>query len=543
MFLRTCAFLLCSSFFVSTVSAQGGSSMPQFKHVFVLVEENTNYDSVVGSGSMPYFNSLANQYGLATNFYANTHPSLGNYFVMTTGEVVSNDTNFACAVTVDNLVRQFVKAGKTWRVYAESLPSVGYTGGDVYPYAKHHNPFVYFSDVLNSSAQKLNVVPFTQLASDLSSGTLPDFAFIVPNLQSDIHDCPPGMTSCTLNDKLAYGDQWLQNNIAPLISNPAFQQDGLLIITFDEAGATDSSFGGGKVATIVVSPKAKPGYRSNTFYQHEHLLRSVLAAMGMNSFMGASKWAGDMAEFFQSGGSGSISGNVTDSVTGAAIAGAAISGPGSTTTDPTGNYQFASVAAGTYVLTASASGYQNSSGTVTVSNGANSTQNFTLAPATSGSFGGKVTSAVDGRAIAGATVSYSGGSTTTDTSGIYSFATVAPGTYPVAATKTGWGKVTRNVTVSTGAAATLNFQLATSGQIKGTVTNSSGGAIAGASVTITGGVLSTTKSLTTSLSGAYSSGWIPVGNYTITVQSGSLSKTQNVTLGTGQILTVNFTLP
>src|SRR5262245_914212 len=410
MFFRTCAlsvFLLFTSF----ANAQSGGSVPQFKHVFVLVEENTNYSSVIGSAAMPYLNSLTNQYGLATNFFANTHPSLGNYFVLTTGEVVSNDTNFACAVTVDNLVRQFANAGKTWRAYAESIPSVGYTGADVYPYSKHHNPFVYFSDVLNSSAQKQNVVPFTQLASDLGSGSLPDFAFIIPNLQSDMHDCPPGMTSCTLNDKLAYGDQWLQNNIAPLISNPEFQQNGLLIITFDEASSSDSAFGGGKVATIVVSPKVRPAYRSTTFYQHEHLLRTVIAAMGMNTFMGASKWAGDMAEFFQSGGTGSISGNVTDSVTGAAIAGATISGPGSTTTDPAGNYQFASVAAGTYLLIASASGYQNSSSTVTVTNGANSMQNFALTPATNGSLSGKVTSAVDGRPIAGVTISYSGGST------------------------------------------------------------------------------------------------------------------------------------
>jgi phosphatidylinositol-3-phosphatase len=438
--------------------------MPQFDHVFVLVEENTNYSSVVGSASMPYFNSLANQYGLATNFYANTHPSIGNYFVMTTGEVVTNDNNFDCAVTVNNLVRRLVAAGKTWRVYAESLPSVGYTGGDVFPYAKRHNPFAYFSDVLNSSAQKQNIVPFSQLASDMSSGTLPNFAFIIPNLQSDMHDCPPGMTTCTLNDKLAYGDQWLQNNIGPLISNPAFQQDGLLIITFDEASDSDSANGGGKIATLLVSPKVKPGFRSTTFYQHEHLLRTVMAALGMNTFMGAAKYAAHMAEFFQSGGSGST-------------------------------------------------------------------------------LSGKVTSAVDGRAISGVTVSYSGGTTTTSTAGNYNFATVAAGTYAVAATKSGWGKVTNNVTVSADTPAALNFQLATSGQIKGAVTNSSGGAIAGATITLTGGVLNTNKSLSTSSTGAYSSGWIPVGNYTVTAQSGSLSKTQNVTLSTGQTLTVNFTLP
>jgi len=516
--------------------------MPQFGHVVVVVEENQSYGSVVGSAAMPYLNGLANQYGLATNFYGNTHPSIGNYFMMSTGETVSNDDSFGCAVTVDNLVRQFAVTSKTWKVYAESLPSTGYTGGDTGAYSKHHNPFAYFSDVLNSAAQKQNIVPFTQFSSDVASGNLPNFSFVIPNLQNDAHDCPGGATTCTLYDKLANADQWLQTNIAPLIPSATFQQDGLLVITFDEADKSDSTNGGGRIATVVVSPKAKPAYRSATFYQHQHLLRTILAALGMNSFLGASKYVGDMGEFFQAAGTGSIGGVVTDSGTGLPIAGATVSGPATTTTDATGTYALASISTGIYALTAAATGYQSASTTVTVSDATPVTQNFALTQASNGSLAGRVTSAVDGRGIAGVTMSYPGGTNTTDSAGNYSFATVAPGTYAVSATKTGWGKSTENVTVAAGSPATLNFQLATSGQIKGTVTRN-GSAVAGATVIITGGVISTTKTLTTTATGAYNSTWIPVGNYTVTAQSGASSKTQSVTLGTGQTLTVNLSLP
>jgi acid phosphatase len=116
-----------------------------------VVEENHSYRSVIGSSSMPYLNSLAKKYGLATHYYANTHPSIGNYFMLTTGKIITNNDGWTGTVSGHNVVRRLITAGKTWKSYAESLPSVGYKGGDVYPYSKHHNPFAYFSDVRNSS--------------------------------------------------------------------------------------------------------------------------------------------------------------------------------------------------------------------------------------------------------------------------------------------------------------------------------------------------------------------------------------------------------
>ncbi len=129
---------------------------------------------------MPYLNQLARSYAYASNYYADTHPSIGNYFMLTAGQIITNNDGFNGVVTADNLVRHFSATGKTWRVYAENLPSVGYTGGDTGLYFRHHNPFSYFSDVLNSSTEKKNLVPFTQFAQDVSNHNLPAFSFIVP---------------------------------------------------------------------------------------------------------------------------------------------------------------------------------------------------------------------------------------------------------------------------------------------------------------------------------------------------------------------------
>jgi acid phosphatase len=285
--------LLCS--LVPGLNAQ----LPAFGHVFLVVEENHGYSSVIGNPAMPYLNSLASQYALANNYFANTHPSIGNYFMLTTGEVISNSDSYAATVSTDNIVRQLAKAKVSWKSYAESLPSAGYIGGDVYPYAKHHNPFAYLSDVKYSTAQLLNLVPFSQFAADLAAGTLPRYSYIVPNLQNDAHDCPAGMVTCTDAQKLANADTWLQNNIDPVIKSAAFQNDGLLLIVFDEAVATDPRNGGGHVPAIIVSPKLKAaGYRAQAMYQHQSVLRLIAEGLGLTNFPGSSKFVPNMAEFF-----------------------------------------------------------------------------------------------------------------------------------------------------------------------------------------------------------------------------------------------------
>ena len=276
-----------------TISAAAAGS--KFGHIVIVVEENADYSSVVGNTAMPYLNSLIARYGLATQYYADTHPSIGNYLMLTTGQVLTNDDNQTPAsfpVSVDNIVRQLLAAGKTWKAYAEDLPSVGYVGGNSGNYAVRHVPLAYLTDVQNSSTNRQNLVPFTEFASDLADAELPDFSFVTPNLCDDAHNC-----------SLATADQWLKTNIDPLLRSAPFKDDGLLIITFDESG-NDDTHGGGRVAEVLVSPAySKPGYRSTTLYQHESTLRLMLEGLGSETLPGASATAPAMWEFFDFPGS------------------------------------------------------------------------------------------------------------------------------------------------------------------------------------------------------------------------------------------------
>jgi len=260
---------------LSAISVSTFAAVPASSHVVVVVEENHSYSSVIGNSAMPYLNSLANTYSLLTAYYADTHPSIGNYFELTAGKVITNSDSFTSTVTDDNIVRHLLAAGKTWKSYAESTPSVGYTGGNTGYYLKRHNPLAYFSDVANSSGEKQNLVPFTQFSKDLANHTLPNFSFIAPNIMDDAH-----------NGTLAAADQWLKANIAPLLASSEFTSSGLLIIVFDESVDSDTAHVGGHVAAIVIGPKVKRGFKNGGLYKHESTLRTVLDALGVNHTLG-----------------------------------------------------------------------------------------------------------------------------------------------------------------------------------------------------------------------------------------------------------------
>jgi phosphatidylinositol-3-phosphatase len=281
----------------------GSTSVPQFAHVFIVLEENHSFNDVVGNtDTMPYLNGLIATNSLATQYYSDAHPSLPNYFMLTVGEGTSitgtQGDSWDGIVTEDNAVRALTAAGKTWKAYAEALPSVGYLGGDTGAYVRRHVPVVYFSDVQQSSTQSNKVVPFAQLATDMANDSLPDYAFITPDVNDDAHNCPVGMSTCTSDQMLAAADQWLSTNIAPLLASPAFK-NSLLIVTFDESEDSDTAHGGGHVPCVLVGSSVKAGYQSTTFYQHESTLRLMMEGLGVSDLPGAAATAPNMTEFFQ----------------------------------------------------------------------------------------------------------------------------------------------------------------------------------------------------------------------------------------------------
>lgn len=299
-----CTVLACgggsSAFGPGSGGSGGGASatIPQVQHFAIVVLENSNYSDIVASSNAPYINSLIAQGGLAANYYANVHPSIGSYFVMTTGVTYSNDDNFSGVVPIDNVVRELAAASKSWKVYAQSLPSQGYLGGDVYPYLRRHNPVSYFSDVQPPSQLNMNIVDFSQLASDLSSGQLPEYSFIVPDAEHDAHDCPGGGSGCDIGTRVAAADAWLSRNLPQLLSSPQFQGSGILVVTTDES-RDDITNGGGRVATVIVGTGVKPGYVGNVMYDHRSLLGLSMTALGVSTIPNGAGSANQMTEFFQ----------------------------------------------------------------------------------------------------------------------------------------------------------------------------------------------------------------------------------------------------
>jgi acid phosphatase len=281
----------------------GGPNAPTAGHVFLVVLENHSFSQVIGSPSMPYLNSLASQNSLATNYFANAHPSIGNYFMLTTGQIITIDDAFNGVVPDDNLARALTGAGKTWKAYMESIPSQGYIGIDVLPYVKHHNPFAFFTDVAGADGQHAtaaaqNIVPFTQLPADMAANALPNFGFIAPDFDHDAHQCPDGSDNCPDSARLTAADMWLQTNIDPLIKSPSFA-NGVLIILFDEGDLTDLANGGGQVPVVLLGSHVKMGFRSTTFYQHQSVLRLILDLLSVSDHPGAAATAASMSEFFQ----------------------------------------------------------------------------------------------------------------------------------------------------------------------------------------------------------------------------------------------------
>ena len=267
--------------------------IPQSRHVVLVMEENQSYSTVAGNtGVWPNLNNLMSNGAVPTNYYADSHPSIGNYFMLTTGQLLTTDDNSTTVWNVDSIARRMLATGAPFRVYAEGITQ-GYVGGNTGLYLIRHNPFAMLSDVA-SDVQVADrcIWPFSQFAVDSGNGALPAFSFIVPDVDDDAHNGTPQQA-----------DAWLQANIiAPLSSNPEFRPggDGVLIVAFDEAATSDTMHGGGHVVLVLWGPNVKAGYvqTSTTVYQHESILRTVMEMLGLPNPPGAAAAAPSMAEFF-----------------------------------------------------------------------------------------------------------------------------------------------------------------------------------------------------------------------------------------------------
>jgi hypothetical protein len=249
--------------------------IPSLGRVFFVIFENREFSQVIGNQTAPNFNSLAEQGALLTQHYAITHPSFPNYLALIAGQTFGIARNCeTCYQDAPILPDQLEASGRTWRAYLEGMPAAcfDYT---VNPYAKRHNPFIYFDSVRSNEARCLSrVVPFDQFAIDMSQDSLPDFVWITPDICNSAHDCP-----------LATADSWLGSLVDAIRASSAYQSDSLIIITWDEgssnAGCCEVAKGG-RVATILLSPMIQPGVQDSTEYTHYSLLAMLEKGWGLD---------------------------------------------------------------------------------------------------------------------------------------------------------------------------------------------------------------------------------------------------------------------
>ena len=318
------------------------SAAPPVRHVFVIVLENKDAARTFAADSpAPYLaHDLTAQGAFVPNYYGIGHASLDNYLAMISGQAPSIQTQADCqgytdfqpagVVTgngqyvgqgcvfppgVQNIATQLEGNGWTWKGYMQDMSSPclhpalnsqdsTQTATAANQYAARHNPFVYFHSLIEFPTSQQHDVNLDQLSGDLAQeSTTPNYSFITPDLCNDGHDspCPDGGPG-----GMTQADSFLQNLIPEIQASPAYQDRGLIIVTFDEAhggtspaddgsaccgeqpgpnspvpGGLTGGPGGGKVGAVLLSPCITPGTVSDQAYNHYSLLRSVEDNFGL----------------------------------------------------------------------------------------------------------------------------------------------------------------------------------------------------------------------------------------------------------------------
>ena len=301
-----------------------GSSVPHYQHIVEIMMENTSYDTIIGNSLAPNINSLANRYGLATNYFGVTHPSEPNYVANIGGSFfgIQDDNQFYCTpalattdpncagttvdhtVSAQSLADQLTAAGKTWKGYFQNLPYVdpshvvasGPNANGPYTfkwpsntdalYASKHNPFVNFTGTQGALSQ---MVPDNQLGLDLLTRHLPNYSLVVPDQCHDMH----GTGGCSdTNGLIQAGDQYVGTTVSEVMASPTWKEgNNAIVITWDEddfsdegqpgTGCCGADPGGGHVVTIVITNHGSGHVTDNTAYNHYALLRTFEAAFGL----------------------------------------------------------------------------------------------------------------------------------------------------------------------------------------------------------------------------------------------------------------------
>ena len=273
-----------------------GAAVPPYKHIFVIVDENKNFSTILNPSSAPNISALADTYGNATNFFAEAHPSEPNYIALVSGDTFGVTDDGYHTFDAPNLAAQLNKAGISWKGYYQSIPAPGSDAARSGLYAFKHSGFMNFASVRNDPDRAQHIVGFDQFERDLASGTLPAFALIVPNLCDDMHGAPSCPDDAAL---IRRGDTAVGDIVRKIQATNAWNSPDnvAIVITFDES-ENKTEPGGGHIPTIVITNHGPRKKSDDTAYTHYSLLRTIEEALGIQYYLGHAQDAKPMSPLF-----------------------------------------------------------------------------------------------------------------------------------------------------------------------------------------------------------------------------------------------------
>jgi phosphatidylinositol-3-phosphatase len=325
-------------------AGNGPNEVPRYEHIFLIIAENHAYGQIIGNPKAPNINRLAKSYGSATQFYGEVHPSKANYIAMLGGDTfgIHDDDAFYCragstdrycekadkiapyvdhTVTARSLPDQLAEHHLTWKGYFEDLPAPGskavYHPDPQHPvagrptelYASKHNGFIQFRSVQNDPALASKIVGFDRLYRDLARGQVPNYAHIVPNQCNEMHgrdgpNVPPDCRYDNDEGRIARGDKAIGRLVARIQASPIWKdrRNTAIVITWDEDDDPDekkgtqgccgfdptspANFGGGHIATLVITNHGPRGLTDDIPYNHYSLLRTTEDAFCIGEYLG-----------------------------------------------------------------------------------------------------------------------------------------------------------------------------------------------------------------------------------------------------------------
>jgi hypothetical protein len=290
--------------------------------VFLIMLENHGWATIKNSPSASYIvNTLAKQGAHAEQYYTppDLHPSEPNYIWLEAGDNLGITSDGPPAdnhqATTEHLTTMLEAKGITWKAYAESIeadasgvePTVCPLEKVGSSYDPKHTPQLYFDDVTNtndpsSTHCKDHVKPYAALAKDLAANTVARYNFITPNLCNDMHGETALGCNVLQSDMIKKGDDWLAAEVPKILASAAYKNDGVLFVVWDEGDATGfpPKSDDGPIPLLVMSPKAKAGFGSNTKFTHSSLLRTLQEIFGVTPFLRGAATSNDLSELFTS---------------------------------------------------------------------------------------------------------------------------------------------------------------------------------------------------------------------------------------------------